>query len=223
MKVVVTGATGALGGAVCERLVRGGDEVHGTYVVDAEAERARGRSPEVRLHRVDVTDEAAVAALFGELGPVDALVHLAGGYVSAPIEATTLAQFDGQVALNLRSFFLCAREAVRTMKPRGSGRIVAVGAKGALDPGPHSVAYAASKAGLHAIVRGLAEELRGTGVSVHAVLPSILDTPANRAAMPGADPSRWVAPADLAEVVATLIAGSFAVTTGALIPVYGRP
>lgn len=223
MKVVVTGATGALGGAVCERLLRDGTEVHGTYVVDAEAERARGRLPALVLHRVDVTDEASVGRLFADVGAADALVHLAGGYVSAPIEATTLAQFDAQIGLNLRSFFLCAREAVRTMKLRGSGRIVAVGAKGALEPGPNSVAYAASKAGLHAIVRGLAEELRGTGVSVHAVLPSVIDTPANRSAMPQADPSRWVAPADLAEIVATLVSGAFGAATGALIPVSGRP
>lgn len=219
MRALVTGATGALGSAVCDRLLAEGWEVHGTYVLDRERDRAR---PEVQLRRVELADESAVDAWFDEAGPADALVHVAGGFVSAPIEATTAAQFDAMHTSNLRSLFLCARAAVRQMKPRGAGRIVAVGAKGALDPGPNVVAYAAAKAGVHALVRGLAEELRGTGIAVYAVLPSVIDTPANRAAMPGADASRWVAPTDIAEVVATLCGPRLAVATGALVPVYGR-
>ncbi|MEQ1571113.1 MAG: SDR family NAD(P)-dependent oxidoreductase [Myxococcota bacterium] len=222
MRVLVTGATGALGTAVCERLLSDGHEVHGTYVVEAEAARAQERLGEkVALSRVDVTDEASVRGWFAAAGaPVDALVHVAGGFVMGPIEAATIAQFDQQVALNLRSLFLCAREAVATMKPRGSGRIVAVGARGAVEPGANTAIYAATKAGVLAMIRALGEELRGTGVGAYAVLPHLIDTPANRAA--GLDPARMVAPAEIAGAIGALLEPRLAIASGAWLPVYGR-
>lgn len=227
--VLVTGATGALGTAVCAHLLEAGAIVHATHVLDDEAARFDATFAQHRgrfvLHWVDLTDEDAVVQLVAgiEAGghPIAALIHIAGGFVSAPLVATTAAQFDGQVALNLRSLFLCTREVVRRMMPRGAGRVVAVGSKTALEPGANVAAYAASKAGVHAFVRATAEELRGTGIGVYAVLPSIIDTPANRAAMPTADPARWTSPAEIASVIGLLLKDETGIATGALVPVYG--
>lgn len=228
--VLVTGGTGALGTAVCAALLARHHILHVTYLVDHEAERftARMGPAEGRyvLHRADVTDEQEVSNLFAAIEAssaptLDALVHLAGSFAYAPIEETTLATFDAQVALNLRSTFLCARAAVGRLKARGRGRIVAVGAKTALSGGAGISAYAATKAGVLSLVSSLAEELRGTGISVFAVLPSLIDTAANRADA-SLDVSRMVAPADIAAVIATLLGDEMSIATGAHIPVYGR-
>jgi NAD(P)-dependent dehydrogenase (short-subunit alcohol dehydrogenase family) len=227
---LVTGGTGALGTAVCERLLVRGDRVHATYVDARERERfaaALGpRAAEVRLHAVDLLDESAVALLFDEVaraeGVLDGVACIAGGFAMGPLEETSLATLDAMLSTNLRTAFVTARAAVRRMRPRGRGRIVAVGSRAALEPGPHLSAYVASKAALHGFVRALAAELRGSGVTINAVVPETIDTPANRAAMPGADPTRWASPADVAELVAFLLSDASAVTSGALIPAYGR-
>lgn len=230
MSVLVTGRTGALGAAVCAELLARDYFLHVTYLVDHEADRfvARMGPPAGRyaLHRANVTEEDDVERLFSELDSSEhpalrGLVHLAGSFVYAPIESTTLATFDAQIALNLRSTFLCARAAVPRMKARGAGRIVAVGAKTAVQPMGGISAYAASKAGLLALVSVLAEELRGTGVSAYAVLPSLIDTPANRSD-PSLDASKMVPPAEIAKAIAALLGDDLAVATGAWLPVYGR-
>jgi NAD(P)-dependent dehydrogenase (short-subunit alcohol dehydrogenase family) len=227
--VIVTGATGALGTAVASALTAAGAFVVGTYVQERELPRfeaalasAKGR---YALHATDVTDEASVDALFAAVakthGRLDGLVHVAGGFAMGPIEETAVATWDAQMALNAKSFFLFARGAVRAMKPKKQGRIVAIGSKGGLEPGAKTIVYGASKAALHALVRGLGEELKGTGLSVNAVLPSTIDTPANRAAMPNADFGKWVAPSAIATTILSLLNGSLPVTSGALLPVYG--
>ena len=226
---LVTGGTGALGAAVCDALLTAGGRVHVTYVSDRErdafSQRFAANEGRFVLHRVDVTAEADVVALFDAVlaaeGRVDALACIAGGFAMGPIEETSLATFDAQLALNLRSFFLAAREAVRRMKPRGHGRILAVGTRAALDPPGGLSVYAASKAAVLAMVRSLAVELRGSGITVNAVLPGTMDTPANRASMPDADFSRWAKTADVARVAAFLLAAESGVTSGALVPVYG--
>jgi NAD(P)-dependent dehydrogenase (short-subunit alcohol dehydrogenase family) len=226
---LVTGGTGALGAALCEALLAEGGRVHATYVSDRERDAANARfapfSGRFVLHRVDVTAEAEVVALFDAVlaveGRVDALACIAGGFAMGPIEETSLATFDAQLALNLRSFVLAAREAVRRMKPQAHGRILAVGTRAALDPPGGLSAYAASKAAVLAMVRGLAVELRGSGLTVNAVLPGTMDTPANRASMPDADFSRWAKTADVARVAAFWLSAESGVTSGALVPVYG--
>lgn len=226
---LVTGGTGALGTAVCDALLAEGGRVHVTYVSDRERDaftaRFAAHAERVVLHRVDVTAEADVVALFDAVcaaeGHLDALACIAGGFAMGPIEDTALATFDAQLALNLRSFFLAAREAVRRMKPRGHGRILAVGTRAALDPPGGLSVYAASKAAVLTMVRGLAVELRGSGITVNAVLPGTMDTPANRASMPDADFSRWAKTDDVARVAAFLLAAESRVTSGALVPVYG--
>jgi NAD(P)-dependent dehydrogenase (short-subunit alcohol dehydrogenase family) len=226
---LVTGGTGALGAAVCDALLAAGGRVHVTYVNDRErdafSQRFAAHVGRFTLHRADVTAEADVVALFDAVlatdGHVDALACIAGGFAMGPIEDTSVVTFDAQLALNLRSFFLAAREAVRRMKPRGHGRILAVGTRAALDPPSGLSAYAASKAAVLTMVRGLAVELRGSGITVNAVLPGTMDTPANRASMPDADFSRWAKTQDVARVAAFLLAAESSVTSGALVPVYG--
>jgi NAD(P)-dependent dehydrogenase (short-subunit alcohol dehydrogenase family) len=228
MSVMVTGGTGALGTAVCEALLARGRHLHVTYVVEREVERfVAGMGPadgRYVMHKADVTSEDQVEALFAQAEadgtPVDALIHLTGGFQYGPIESTTLEVFENQMSINLRSTFLCVRAAIRRMKPRGAGRIVAVGSKTAREPAANLSAYVASKAGVLAMVQGLAEELRGTGVGVYAVMPGLIDTPANRAS--GLDPSKMVPPSDIAAVIATLLEAPLAIATGALIPVYGQ-
>ena len=227
--VIVTGATGALGTAVVLALANAGAHVVGTYVHDAEVARFEAAiasaAPKPTLHRTDVTDEASVGALFAAVakahGHVDGLVHVAGGFAMGPIEDTSVGTWDAQLALNAKSFFLVAREAVRAMKPRRAGRIVAVGSRGGLEPGANTVVYGAAKAALHALVRGLGEELKGTGLAVNAVLPSTIDTPANRAAMANADFTKWVKAEAIATTIVSLLDGPLPATSGALLPVYG--
>ncbi len=227
--VILTGATGALGTAVANAITAAGGFVVATYVQESELPRfeaalaaAKGR---YSLHRTDVTDEKSVDALYADVqakhGRVDGLVHVAGGFAMGPIEETKVETWDGQMALNAKSFFLFARGAVRAMKPRKQGRIVAIGSKGGLEPGAKTIVYGAAKAALHALVRGLGEELKGTGLAVNAVLPSTIDTAANRASMPNADFSKWVKPEAIATTIVSLLDGHLPVTSGALIPVYG--
>lgn len=226
---IVTGGTGALGVSVCEALLASGGRVHVTYVHEHErvrfAARFAAEAARTTLHRIDVTSEAEVRLLFDAVfaaeGQIDGLACIAGGFAMGSIEETSLEILDAQLALNLRSVFLAAREAVRLMKPRAHGRIVAVGTRAALEPGAGLSAYASSKAAVLALIRVLAAELRGTGITANAVLPSTMDTPVNRKSMPDADFSKWAKTEDVARVIAFFLSAESGVTSGAHIPVYG--
>lgn len=226
---LVTGGTGALGGSVCEALLAAGGRVHVTYLQERErarfAERFATDAARITLHCIDVTSEAEVRLLFDAVlaadGHLDALACIAGGFAMGPIEDTTLEAFEAQLSLNLRSVFLAAREAVRRMKPRGHGRIVAVGTRAAVEPPALMSAYAPSKAAVLSLISVLAAELRGTGITANAVLPATMDTPANRKSMPDADFAKWTKTQDVARVIAFLLSPESGVTSGAHIPVYG--
>lgn len=199
----MTGAAGGLGPAVVEAL------------------RARGATCHTPArHELDLTDEAAVTRYYGALPNLWASIQVAGGFSMAPLEATTLQAFEAQWRINAVTAFLAGREAARQMKqsPRG-GRIVHVGSRAALEPPAQKIAYAAAKAAVAAMTRSMAAELRPAGILVNAVLPDIIDTAANRAAMPDADFSRWTPPAAIAETIAWLASPANATVTGALIPV----
>jgi NAD(P)-dependent dehydrogenase (short-subunit alcohol dehydrogenase family) len=205
--IVVTGGSGALGKGVCALLEARGAIVH-----------VSPNPPELRLD-----DEAQAEAFFAGLPPLWASIHLAGGFIMKPIAETTLADLEAQWRTNTATCFLSCREAVRSIrKAGGGGRIVNVAARPVLSPGPNLTAYVAAKAGVAAITQGLAAELAREDILVNAVLPSLIDTPANRAAMPNANHASWPTPAQIAEAIAFLASPENALTSGALIPVYGR-
>jgi NAD(P)-dependent dehydrogenase (short-subunit alcohol dehydrogenase family) len=199
--VVVTGGNGGLGGAVVQTL--------------------RDRGATVEVPAIDVTDEAAVTAYYAASPRPWGSVHLVGGFAMAKVTETSLADYEQMHRLNAVSCFLCCREAVRAMRGHG-GRIVNVASRAALVPSGGSIAYTASKGEVVTLTQALAAEVLADGILVNAVVPSIIDTPANRASMPGADHAKWPKPQELAEAIAWLVSPANALTSGALVPVYGR-
>ena len=223
---IVTGGTGGLGVAVVRALVEDGHDVVVTWVMERELERfpddLRARC---RLERVNVLAGDGLAGLVAACEPqgVWALVQLVGGYLDgAPLAGMDMEQWDRQFALNTRSVALGLRAALPGMVAHGGGRVVAVGTRAALRPFAGASAYAASKAAVIALVAAASEEAKGDGVCVNAVLPSVIDTPANRAANPDADPAKWVRPDEIGAVIAFLCSPAASAVTGAAIPVYGK-
>jgi len=227
---IVAGGTGGLGRAVSLAFLEAGANVVVTYRQPAELaalETASGDGASRLQGRVlDVTDEAAVRAAVGEIrahhGSIDVLVNAVGGYAGGKTlweeEPGTL---DRMLAVNLRSGYVLARAVVPVMLAQGHGALVNVASKAAFDHGARNAAYAASKAAAIAMVDSLAEELRGTGVRANSVVPSIIDTEANRKAMPKADFSKWPKPEDIARVILFLSSDDALLIHGAAIPVYG--
>ena len=220
--IVVTGGTGALGRAVVTRLLRDGARPVVTWRSEKEL-RDSPSSGDVRTQKLDLADEAAVRQLYEGLGDVWASVHLAGAFAMAPIADTSAADFRRMFDVNAMTCFLCCREAVRAIRRSGGGgRIVNVGARPAVVPTGGMIAYSTSKAAVASITQSLAEETKADGILVNAVLPSTMDTPANRAAMPGADFAAWPKVEEVAEAICFLASPANALTSGALVPVYGR-
>jgi NAD(P)-dependent dehydrogenase (short-subunit alcohol dehydrogenase family) len=222
-EAVVTGGTGALGAAVVSRLVAAGATVHVPVFIEAEIDRFAYRDHDaVRLHEgLDLRDEADVARLYGATNALYASIHIAGGFAMGSIEETTLETWDHLMRMNATTCFLCSRETIRSLRG-AEGRIVNVSARPVLVPTAQMTAYAASKAAVAALTLSLSEETSESGVWVNAVVPSIIDTPANRAAMPDADHSAWPTPKAIAETIAFLASPQNRVTRGALVPVYGK-
>jgi NAD(P)-dependent dehydrogenase (short-subunit alcohol dehydrogenase family) len=226
--VVVTGGTGALGTAVVGVLRQAGAVCHVTNFAAAELEHFAYRN-DGGVHvtsGIDLADEAAVARFYASLPPLWASIHIAGGFAMAPIGEITAADFEAQFRMNTLSCFLCSRAAIGAFRARGGepkgGRIVNVAARPGIEPrlGAGMVAYAASKGATATLTQAMAEELAGEEIWVNAVAPSILDTAANRTAMPDAPHDRWVAPSALAELIAFLASPDNRATRGAVIPVY---
>lgn len=220
--VVITGGTGALGGAVVGALVGAGATCTVPYVHDTEAQRFayRGQAGVTLVRVSDLADEADVAKVYDGLAPW-ASIHLAGGFAMAPVAKTDKAALLAQLDNNLISCFLCCRAAVNAM--RGGGRIVNVAARPALEwrSGAGMAAYTIAKTGVAAFTVALAEEVAKDGILVNAVAPSIMDTPANRAAMPKADFKAWPKVEDVAAAILFLASPANRVTRGAVVPVYG--
>jgi NAD(P)-dependent dehydrogenase (short-subunit alcohol dehydrogenase family) len=224
--VVVTGGTGALGRAVVEGLLRGGAEVHVPYLLPAEAEGFAFRT-DSRAHLagpIDLASEAEVAKFYADLPALWASVHLAGGFAMGGIAETDRAALMRQLEMNFVSCYLCCRAAVPALRAGSGGRIVNVAARPALEPrqGAGMSAYAASKAAVAALTQALGEELAGDGILVNAVAPSILDTPANRSAMPKAKHELWPKVEEVAATILFLASAENRVARGAVVPVYGR-
>jgi NAD(P)-dependent dehydrogenase (short-subunit alcohol dehydrogenase family) len=222
-EAVVTGGTGALGTAVVGRLIAAGAAVHVPVFIAQELEGFPYRDHDsVRIHEgLDLTKETDVARLFDATSSLYSSIHVAGGFAMGPIAHTGAETWDHLMRMNATTCFLCCREAVRTLDG-GEGRLVNVAARPALVPTAQMSAYSASKAAVAALTLSLAEELSGSGIWVNAIVPSIIDTAANRAAMPDADHDAWPKPAEIAETIAFLASPQNAVTRGALVPVYGK-
>jgi len=197
------------------------------YRSEDEAQRFRYRdSKQVSLVALgDLSDEAAVNAFYGGIPKLWASIHIAGGFAFAPIEKSDKALLMGQIESNLVSAYLCSRAAVSAFRQAGDGgRIVNVAARHALEPrgGANMTAYTATKAGLAGLTQALAEEVAKDRIWVNAVAPSIMDTPANRAAMPKADFAAWPKVEEVAATIVFLASPENAVTRGAIVPVYGK-
>ncbi|HKF99099.1 MAG TPA: SDR family NAD(P)-dependent oxidoreductase [Xanthobacteraceae bacterium] len=222
--VMVTGGAGALGRAVVGELIEAGAICHVPAFGD-EAQRFPLRDhPRVRLSTDgDLADEAAVARLFATVPGLWASIHIAGGFAAAPVVETGKAELMRQVDMNFVTCFLCCRAAVAAMTNNG-GRIVNVAARPALEwrSGAGMAAYTASKAAVAALTVALAEEVAKHGILVNAIAPSILDTPANRQAMPKADHAAWPKVEEVAQTILFLASPENRVTRGAVVPVYGR-
>jgi NAD(P)-dependent dehydrogenase (short-subunit alcohol dehydrogenase family) len=229
--VLVAGGTGGLGRAVSLAFLKEQAHVTVTYrkreELDALKALAGPDASQLEGYEVDVTDEADVSKLVEGIvarqGRLDALVNTVGGYVGGiKLWDMDTKVFDQMLALNLRSGYALSRAAVRVMLKQGSGSIVNVAAKAAIDHGAGASAYAASKAAAVAMMDCLAEDLKGTGVRVNSILPSIIDTEVNRKAIPKADFSKWPKAEDIARVVVFLCSDDARVIHGAAVPVFGN-
>jgi NAD(P)-dependent dehydrogenase (short-subunit alcohol dehydrogenase family) len=223
--VIVTGGTGALGSAVMAALVSAGAHCHVPYLVAQEAERFAFRDhAQVTLSaHGDLADEAVVARLFDGVPRLWASIHVAGGFAAGAVSGTSRADLMRQVEMNFVTAFLCCAAAVKQMGKAG-GRIVNVAARPALEwrAGAGMAAYTASKAAVAALTVALAEEVAKQDILVNAVAPSILDTPANRQAMPKADHAAWPKVEEVAATILFLASPANTVTRGAVVPVYGK-
>jgi NAD(P)-dependent dehydrogenase (short-subunit alcohol dehydrogenase family) len=230
---VITGGTGALGRAVTECFLGAGARVAVPYIVDAEVPllRARlgNRFPESQLivRKANVCDEDEVRRFIDEVASawkkIDILVNLVGGFWGGkPIAETTLGEWQAMFDLNLKPTFLCSRAAVPLMQKNGYGRIVSVTSRSGLSGAGDFAAYAVSKGAIATFTASLAEEVLGNNILVNAIAPSTIDTEANRKAMPKAKHENWVKPEDIARTIAYLCSDQCCVTSGAVVPVYGR-
>jgi NAD(P)-dependent dehydrogenase (short-subunit alcohol dehydrogenase family) len=223
--VVVTGGTGALGTAVVAKLLAAGATCTVPYVHEAEAQRFPSRGdPNITLTAIsDLSDETQVVKVFDGLKPW-ASIHIAGGFAAGNVMETDKKALMTQIDSNLASCFLCCRAAAKTMITGGAGRIVNVAARPALEwrSGAGMTAYTVAKAGVAALTVALAEEVAKHGILVNAVAPSIMDTAANRKAMPKANFDAWPKVEEVAATILFLASPDNRVTRGAIVPVYGK-
>jgi NAD(P)-dependent dehydrogenase (short-subunit alcohol dehydrogenase family) len=220
--VVVTGASGALGKVVAEAALARGARVAG---VDHAPSQFPVTGNRIELGGVDLSDateaKKAIDAVAAHFGRLDALINIAGGFAFEAIAEGDSRTWQRMYALNVLTALNASRSAIPHLAASASGRIVNVGAMGALQAGAGMGPYAASKAGVHRLTEALAAEWKGK-ITVNAVLPSTIDTPANRASMPKADFAKWVTPRELADVILFLASDAASAVTGALLPVSGR-
>ncbi len=233
--VLVAGGTGGLGRAVSLAFVEKGAKVIVTFQKPGDLDELKKTASRKLLeaqgsslegYAVDVTDETAVTKLIDAIvegsGRLDFLVNAVGGYAGGiKLWELETKVFERQLALNLRAGFVLARAAARVMVKQGSGAIVNVASKAAVDHASGAAAYAASKAAAVAMIDSLAADLKGTGVRANSILPSIIDTPANRKAMPQADFAKWPKPEEIARVILFLCSDDAKLVHGASVPVYG--
>ena len=225
---LVTGGSGALGQAIVHRFLRDGDTVCVPYIVDTERARLdasleAATRARVMLERCDVTDEAAMsrlaAAVVERHRRIDVLVTGVGGFAGGGLVETDRATWDRMLAMNLTSTFTAAHAVLPHMLAAGGGRVVMIASRAVVPPAGGFIGYTVAKAGVIALMQALAQEVKGRGVTVNAVAPSTMDTPANRAAMPNVDPRTWVPVTAVADAVASLAAENAGHVTGTLLQI----
>ena len=225
---LITGGSGALGTAITRRFLADGASVCVPWIVEGERTRleaavdAAARS-RLMLERCDVGNDAAMTALATRVrekhGRIDVLVTGVGGFAMGGLVETDRATWDAQIALNLTTTYVACRAVVPAMLAAGRGRVVSIASRAVLPPAGGFIAYTVAKAGVIAFVQALAQETRGRGVTVNAVLPSTMDTPANRKAMPDVDPRTWTPVDAVADAVAYLAGESAGHVTGTLLAI----
>ncbi len=219
MSIVITGAAGGLGGAVCDVFTTNGVKI-------VAIDRAWKQTMPYPTVNADLTTAAGASAMIEEalaFGPIDGLVHLVGGFAGGKsIAEMEDATWDLMMNVNVKIALNCIRAALKPMIAAKRGRIVAVGSRAAVEPLPNFSAYAVSKAALVALVKNTAAEVKDLGITVNAVLPSTIDTAANRAAMPKADFTQWVKPESIAKLLLWVTSDAAGDVSGAVIPIYGR-
>lgn len=226
-QIVITGGTGALGTAVISALLAAGAVCHVPYADERHAQLFphRGNERVKLIAGCNLADEAGVARAFDGIGDLWAALHIAGGFAMSPLAETGKAGLMAMIDANLVSCYLCCSAAIRAMTRHGAGgRIVNVAARQALEPrtGAGMTAYTVSKAGVAALTEALAQEVADQGILVNAVVPSIMDTPANRQAMPKANYESWPTVEDVAATILFLASPENRVTRGAVVSAYGR-
>jgi NAD(P)-dependent dehydrogenase (short-subunit alcohol dehydrogenase family) len=224
---IVTGGTGGLGSAVVGRMLDDGWRVVVPWIVRGELERVPQRAG-CDLIEADLFDPAAAEAVVAQAAgagdaPLRAVVNLVGGFaVGGRVHETPVEEFEQQFRLNLRPTYLVTAAALPHLLEGGGGAIVCVGSRAAVQPFSGAAGYVSSKAAVIAFAQAVAAEYKNDGIRCNAILPSVIDTPANRAAMPNADHDRWVKPAEIAGVIAHLLSDDTQPVNGAAVPVYGR-
>ena len=216
--VLIAGGSGALGHSVVPAFLAAG-----ARVVTADRNPSTDQADGRLARKADVTDEADVRRLVDEvirkLGRIDVLINLVGGFAPGPVKDTAVALWQRMLTTNLTAAFLLSKAVLPHMEERETGRILHVAAWAAVEPFPGAAAYLVAKSGLLALIKVLALELKGSGVTVNAVLPTTIDTPANRASMPEADPATWTRPESIAETLLFLASAEAAQINGAAVPI----
>jgi len=222
--VIITGASGGLGTVVTKAFLLNGARVAG---VDRSAHSRNASHPSLTHFAVALDNAEAVGMLVADVvqmyGRIDAVVHLVGGFAGGQrVDETTDATWEQMIAINLRPAWTLTRAVLPIMRQARRGSIIAIGSSAALNPAATLGAYGASKAAVISLVRTIAEENREFGIRANIVSPNTMDTPANRAAMPDADPGKWVQPANVASLLVWLVSDAGAEVNGAVIPLPGR-
>ena len=225
-QVLLSGGTGGLGLGVTQVALDRGAHLTLPYINSQEVTRLKqtlspGDFARIQFVSVNLLDEKAVEQLVNDMERVDVLIHLVGGFSMGKTHEYGFDDWKRDFDLNLHTTFLACKHCLRKMRERGYGRIVTVGSRGAVEPAGELAAYCASKAGVVALTKAIAAETKGTNITANVVLPSVIDTPSNRAAMGDENADTWVKPQSLGEVIAFLASEAAGDIRGAAVPVYG--